>query len=87
MGRLAGKVAVITGNSSIGLAVVIAYAREGAKVFSPIFLTNSRTPRERPVGLKKLGAKPSRFQAICGRSSTPPKSWNARFRNSESWTS
>jgi hypothetical protein len=48
-GRLNGKKAIITGgDSGIGRAVAIAYAREGADVLYPI-LTSTRTPR-RPSG-------------------------------------
>src|SRR5215813_11727006 len=58
-GRLAGKKAVITGgDSGIGRAVAIAYAREGADVLIS-YLSEAKTPPKARHGSSKRAERPS----------------------------
>ena len=59
-GRLQGKKAVITGgDSGIGRAVAIAFAREGADVLiDPPRRGEGRRRRDRPAGCARRGARP-----------------------------
>ncbi len=69
-GRLAGKKAVITGgDSGIGRAVAIAYAREGADVLISYLDEDSDAEQTNP-GSKRLAARPSSCPATSRTRST-----------------
>src|SRR4249919_422078 len=62
-GRLAGKKAIITGgDSGIGRAIAIAYAREGADLLIA-YLNEDEDAREPSAWSKRAVAKPSSFPA------------------------
>ena len=74
-GRLTGKAAMITGgDSGIGRAVAIAYAREGADVSSPTS-TRTTTPRTPPSTSRRPGARPCWSAATSPSRSTAGTSW------------
>lgn len=67
-GRLAGKIAVVTGGaSSIGRAICLAYAKEGAKVVVADLRSESRATSETDISthelIKKQGGE-SDFQKL-----------------------
>ena len=83
-GRLDSKVAVITGgDSGIGRAVAIAYAREGADVVLS-YLDGTRMPRtprstsSRPAAAPYSSPATSPTRSTAGTSSTPPSTSSAR---------
>ena len=74
-GRLEGKKAMITGgDSGIGRAVALAFAREGADVLISYLARRRRTRRRRSGSSRRPGARPSRCPATCARRQTAGRS-------------
>ena len=78
-GKLEGKAAVITGgDSGIGRAVALAFAREGADVLISYLSEESRREGDRPGGRGRRAEMRHRRRATSARSPTARRSSTGR---------
>ena len=86
LGRLTGRVALITGgDSGIGKAVAIAFAREGADVLLSYLPEEEQDASDTANWIEKAGPKRSNFQATCKRKRTASVLLTRHFKTSENW--
>ncbi len=87
-GRLLGRKALITGgDSGMGRAAAIAYAREGADVAINYLPAEEPDAKEVMELIRSAGAKPLLSLGIFGRRLSASGSWPKLFPGWEVWTS
>ena len=83
LGRLEGRTALITGgDSGIGRAVAIAFAREGADVAISYLPEEEKDAEETSGWIERAAARRCGCQATCAMKTIAARWWIARFRNS-----
>lgn len=86
-GRLEGRKALITGgDSGIGAATAIAFAREGADVVISYLPEEEKDAQHVLEVLQAEGAPPLGSPATCATRRSAPTSWPRRSRSSAGWT-
>lgn len=86
-GRLEGRKALITGgDSGIGAATAIAFAREGADVVITYLPEEEKDAQHVLEVLQAEGAPPPGSPATSATRRSAPTSWPRRSRSSAGWT-